>query len=390
MESISIPVRRNGLRKLQPNAHVEHLRRVAAWSVEIVRARSGQQLARTAESLLNQAASGQESLAAVQSFIRQAAGNGPDPDLPLILERCDELDKACELDAYFGRDPHATEDMLDILIGEAASVLRCVPLGAIEQAAMMMPVAPAVGQLALALIGRRNVTLSELEDVLSEDQTLAGCIVAASNSATYGHLGRVATIRAALARLGLVRARRLVCAAMCRRMFDASVARDLWNHSLTVAGTAARIASDAQASIDEAFLSGLVHDIGRLALLGVPGEAQNICRRLTQRGCPQTIVERVVFGEDHAALGARLLRRWNFAARIVEAVKAHHEPEHCDSAMAGILYLAERTHMHDRDLESARREVLALKAAGVRANYDEWRSATDDGGLASLRFAVAA
>lgn len=201
----------------------------------------------------------------LRAFWQEGGVSEESKELAHILEQCDELDMACELDADSEpeSDSECGESMMDVLSTEVGSVLRMVQSDEVERAALCVPVFPAVAREVLSLLARDDANLEQLNDLVSEDQTLAACVVGAANSAAYATRIRVSSIREAIARMGLVRARRVVCAAACRRLFSAPHSHMLWNHTLDVAQAAAELAAAGGTNVEEAFLAGLVHDLGR-------------------------------------------------------------------------------------------------------------------------------
>ena len=115
----------------------------------------------------------------------------------------------------------------------------------------------------------------------------------------------------------------------------------------------------------EAFLAGLVHDVGRLAISLLPAEAGKAFERLTVKGCEPTIAEWVLFGFDHAEAGAEVLRIWKFPQEMVTAVQYHHNPDRAGSDLAAVLYVAEFSSGADEDLSVQCYSARALKQLGL-------------------------
>jgi HD-like signal output (HDOD) protein len=306
--------------------------------------------------------------------------------LALILEQCDDLDSACELDARVGEDNDVNG--LDGITEEIAGYLRVADEARLRQAAERLPVFPAVAHRALWMLQQREMEWERVEELISADATLAGHVVAAANSAAEAGVRAVSTIREALVRIGSAKAKRIVCASSLRSVFAKKHSHSLWNHCLDVAQMAVSIAGvGRRVEAGPAFLAGLVHDVGKLVILGLPGKGRPACQRLIDRGCPEVIVEKVIFGKGHTEIGRDVLRAWNFADEVVSAVGFHHEPERCGSALAGVLYLAEETVSRSGGIVSNWRHDLALKLAGVREVNPE-KAWTRDRDLSGLRFAA--
>jgi two-component system cell cycle response regulator len=113
--------------------------------------------------------------------------------------------------------------------------------------------------------------------------------------------------------------------------------RELWRHSLTVAALSSEIAAFQglpQSLRDEAWLSGLLHDIGALALGSILpveyGKLLGESAKAAEKGSSTdfAILERERFGLDHAEAGGILLReRWRLPDPVPEVAERHHDLE---------------------------------------------------------------
>ena len=136
----------------------------------------------------------------------------------------------------------------------------------------------------------------------------------------------------------------------------------LWNHSIEAAEIAETLALLSE-RIDpgEAFLAGLVHDIGRLAFSLLSCDYQTRTQSLLDHGCPPLLIERALAGISHAEVGAELLRGWALPPHIADAVKFHHGIEESAEPLAALLYATEFWTMSDEDLPSSVRLERALQ-----------------------------
>jgi putative nucleotidyltransferase with HDIG domain len=229
-----------------------------------------------------------------------------------------------------------------------------------------LPVYPAAAMRLYALLSQDDVSMFTLQQVANSDQVLAGKLVRAANSLHYSPVHPIRTVAQALSYVGLNDARRILVASSVQPLYTAPRTRKLWMHALEAAQVAERLASLA-GRIDpgEAFLLGLLHDVGKLAISLLSTELNDALTRLSAGGCQISAAELVLCGFDHAEAGAEVLRHWNFAAELVSAVRHHHQPERSDSRLAAILYLTEFWIDSEEDLPSNSRLSRALSIANL-------------------------
>ena len=220
-----------------------------------------------------------------------------------------------------------------------------------------LPIFPAAAVRALSMAKNPDVGMRDIERVVSTDPVLAGEIVQVANSGLFGRSAAVSSLTAALARLGTITAARLIAAAALRPLVASAGLQQLWMHSLETAETAVLVAVETTGvDISEAYLAGLLHDIGRLvfATSSVAAEIQE----WLEAGFPITYAEVLTAGIDHGELGGEILTHWNFAESIITAVRNHHRPELTGSRLAALLHMAEN---FDESLPSCARDHLASK-----------------------------
>lgn len=297
------------------------------------------------------------------------ARSGPPSDarltrLAAILEMCDAFDETFETEALAPAPEFAQE------IHDARQVLSSVLQGSCRadllNSISLLPVFPAVAQRALALLASDNCSFGEIEKLVASDSILAARMIEAANSAAFAGVSPVTTIRSALVRIGTELGRRILISASLRQMFASRRLRALWDHSIEVAAMAASIARDSQrCDPEEAFLAGLMHDIGQLMILRLPADVAARYVRLLDAGCPHLLAETALFGQTHAELASEALAEWKFAAPIITGVTHHHCPEETDSAIASVLYLSEECSASAEDLPSAFRLKYACATAGL-------------------------
>lgn len=234
----------------------------------------------------------------------------------------------------------------------------------LRDVAQSLPVFPVVVFRALALSADANVNLGHLEKLLGSDQVLAGQLIRAANSSLHGTRQPIATIRHAASYLGLELSRKIIAAAALKPLVASTELRALWRHSLEIAERMEWLAVQSGAAPPmEAYLAGLVHDVGRLVMLRARSEVSRCYARLLERGCPPIVAEQALAGRDHGDIGAAVLAVWRFPGHIREAVRNHHRPEKSESVLPSLLYYAERSS--EEDVPSGVRMDYAAELAGA-------------------------
>lgn len=189
----------------------------------------------------------------------------------------------------------------------------------------------AVAAKAIQMAEDEHSAAMDLAAVLSSDQALTAKLLKLSNSAYYGYSRRIGTVREAVILLGMRTVRSVAIASSIIEAFDVSpirgFSRDLfWAHSVCVGLVAESIAKTTKAARPEdAFTAGVMHDVGKLAmLLARPDLFGQATRLVVDDGWTWRDAERDVFGVRHQDIGARLTQRWKFPDHLVEAIRLHH------------------------------------------------------------------
>ncbi|MFN3690698.1 MAG: HDOD domain-containing protein, partial [Fimbriimonadales bacterium] len=160
-------------------------------------------------------------------------------------------------------------------------------------------------------------------------------ILQVANSAYYGLARQVSSIRSALLLLGAytIRGITLSVAAVAVLRLGRAVCeteQQLWRHAFLCAGYAQGIAQASRWGTrvaEDAYIAGLLHDIGSIFLLArFPTLYRPLWEQARQE--PERFLERELhtFGCDHADVGAMIADHWQLPARIVQAIGHHHAP----------------------------------------------------------------
>lgn len=177
-----------------------------------------------------------------------------------------------------------------------------------------------------------------LVGLLSTDAGIAAEILRLSNSPLFGVARKVTSLKQAVGLLGLRRLRDLVLTRYLVQRLDDSKddALDLayfWRRSLTTAVIAARLSDViAPAERDQAFMAGLLADVGVVVLLrALPSRYRPIAEHYRPLGGEGWIAEEQrLLGVGHAEVSAVVLEEWRLPESLVNAVRLHHAPASSD------------------------------------------------------------
>lgn len=263
-----------------------------------------------------------------------------------LIESANLFDEQIENSPY---EERSTEEALEELIGcgilardfvSAIDSFHVVSPGQLLDRIRQLPVFSKAALQAMKIAEDPGAGLRDVERVISTDPVLAGEVLQVANSGIFGASQQVSTLSAALARIGMIAAGKLIGAAGLRRYFLSGELHGLWVHSIAAAEAAAELSRETTGiHTGEAYLAGLVHDVGRIVFESSP--AARYLRQWEEAGFPAAYAELLVSGTDHAALGAEVLRIWNFPPHLIEAVRFHHSPEKTESRIAALLFSAE-------------------------------------------------
>jgi len=224
-------------------------------------------------------------------------------------------------------------------------------LAALVGAVGTLPSAPAAFQELLTCLQQPTPSVAEAARIIGRDVAMTANVLKLVNSAFFGARQTISRVDRAVAYLGLDTLGALVVghsvfkggATNCIAGFSLD---RLWQHCLDTATLARAIARQEKMSVarsEEAFLAGILHDVGKVVYA---------TRSKASHGA-------IAYHDDdlaqmqahHAEVGAYLLGLWGFPNTIVEAVAFHHAPSRgsCDGlSVAGLVHIADRlVHQHD-------------------------------------------
>jgi HD-like signal output (HDOD) protein len=201
-------------------------------------------------------------------------------------------------------------------------------------------------------------TAQDLNKVISNDPALCSRILKVVNSSFYGLPGQIGSINRAIVMLGLNAVKNIAIAASLAKLFRGGdltpdfSARNLWNHANQVAAGSKMIADHLKLGLgDEAFLAGLIHDLGLMVEMQFDRNALiEVLQALGPGpdGAPLSdmlVVEESVFGADHQDFGLALCKKWKFPDTFQRVTGFHHRPLDLaaeNRTITTIVYIADR------------------------------------------------
>ena len=185
------------------------------------------------------------------------------------------------------------------------------------------------------LVSNPNCVLADVAKAVAGDPAIAIKTLRLVNSAYYGLGQEVTTIEHAVVLLGLKVIKNLALTATVFDKFKGTP--NLFLRHCVGCGVAMRALAETGplakqiSSADEAFVYGLLHDIGKVILLEyLPEEYNKIPELVREKNIPWHQAERELIGTDHAELGGRFAQKWKLSKLVVNAISGHHDLELCE------------------------------------------------------------
>ena len=215
-----------------------------------------------------------------------------------------------------------------------------------------LPFEPTLLPMLFAVTRENSIaSTDDLVALVERSQNLTSRVLSLANSAVYGLEFKVSTLHRAISILGIREIRLLVVmagmASIVQKVklpggFDVTA---LWRHQLTVAFIARTLAAELGApegargdaakegdrlgtAPDEAYVAGLLHDIGKVFFAASqPGLWEEVEAHWKESGRHYFEAEDACWGMDHALIGAEVLHHWKLPLSLTEPINWHHAPE---------------------------------------------------------------
>ncbi len=213
-----------------------------------------------------------------------------------------------------------------------------------------LPTLPAYVFELNSLLAAAPVNLKRVEEVIRTDPSLTAQLIRLCNSAFMGFRDRVTKIEHALMLVGTERLRTMVLTCSLVEYVGHRVASEniqsFWQHCFLTAALSERLARGvAYPQPEQAYLAGLLHDIGALPLLMVTSTESQELESIANYGWGESVeLERERFGTDHCEVGRWIGVSWNFSPTLLEVMVSHHHPREAtqDPCLVGVVAAADQ------------------------------------------------
>src|ERR1043166_8825883 len=191
----------------------------------------------------------------------------------------------------------------------------------------------------------------DVAQIISSDPALTAKVLRVVNSSFYGFTNRITTITHAIVILGFNTVKSIALSSTIFDVFRRTVKpgdfdrTEFWKHSIGC-GAAAKVLGRRlnYPMIEELFIAGLLHDVGKIVLdQFLPDKFLEVLNLVRKKDILIAEAEQQVLGATHADVGAWLFEKWNLSRGLIETTPCHHNP-----ALAGEnRKFAEITHLAD-------------------------------------------
>jgi putative nucleotidyltransferase with HDIG domain len=202
----------------------------------------------------------------------------------------------------------------------------------IAQGKLEMPVLPEVASKVVTLSNDPTADSRTLASVVNRDPAMAGHLMRLANSPLYAPKTPLVSLDQVVSRMGMKKVREIALLITCQsKVFVVpgyeAVVKSHFRHSLAAGMFAQEIARTRRWNVEEAFLCGLLHDVGWPVLL------QELVDLHQQVGCAldPAAIEGTIHSL-HTHIGAMLVKGWALPARMAETIQFHHDPEKSTTA----------------------------------------------------------
>lgn len=195
-----------------------------------------------------------------------------------------------------------------------------------------IPTLPTVAVTVNRMLQDSGTSIKQLSKTIEKDQAIVSKLLRLVNSAFYGFQARIKNISHAVTVLGFNTVRNAVVSVSIIEAFSGKSAteefdiRNFWKHSIAVAVTGRNLAEDTRlASPDEAFVAGILHDVGKVVLAQYFKDLfSQVWTSIQNNGLSFYEAEKKLLPANHTQIGGHLAKKWHLPVSLIEAVTYHH------------------------------------------------------------------
>ncbi|MDA1274689.1 MAG: HDOD domain-containing protein [Verrucomicrobia bacterium] len=198
-----------------------------------------------------------------------------------------------------------------------------------------LPTLPNVVLRLHSLIRDPNSGAAEIAEVINRDVALTSKTLRLVNSAFYGFAQRVDSVAHAIVIMGMNKVKSLVLTASVldtfkNRGFESFDYAGFWEHAIGTGITAEALAKHLKSNVTEdAFVAGLLHDLGKLIFCQYfPEDHAKVMHLINEQQLTVSQAENQLLGFDHTLIGSWLAEKWKFPEELCLSIRMHHEPAH--------------------------------------------------------------
>jgi len=259
-----------------------------------------------------------------------------------------------------------------------------------------LPTLPTIVTQLISVVGDPASSARQIAQLVSTDQALTAKILKVANSSFYGFDRQIATVQLAIVVLGIDMVKNIGLSVAVLKRFSQGQEHALfdrqrfWEHAIG-AGVAGRMLARKfydRRKADEAFVAGVLHDIGKLILIEYfYNEFVEALTLAKKKDMALVDAEEEVLGVSHADVGGWLTEKWNLPPHLVNAISYHHrpfeQPVNEPENLVVLTHLGNALIRHSRVGNSGDQQLASLHDQ-VAKRFKQGRNISDDELFAEL------
>ncbi len=195
-----------------------------------------------------------------------------------------------------------------------------------------LPTLPTIYSTFMDVISNPRSTAKDVAEVICQDQSAASKVLKISNSSIYGFYGRVNSVSQAVTYIGFEEVKNLIISISIMKIFkDAKKTAgfnpvNLWKHSIFTAVATRMIGKESGVDkIEEHFIAGILHQIGKLVLYKIaPDKYIEVIEYARYNNIYLKDAEQKILGITYTVVGEMIAEKWNLPATVRSAIRNHY------------------------------------------------------------------